>query len=82
MLHMTEEKFLAAPADALDHLQSSRETLSVSSRKGGYVILDSAEWRNICETIHLNSIEGLAESIIEASQEPLEESIPLEELDW
>ncbi|MCU0288671.1 MAG: hypothetical protein MUF15_20040 [Acidobacteria bacterium] len=46
------------------------------------MIIDSDEWRNICETIYLNSIKGLSESIIEASREPLETATPVEDLDW
>jgi len=36
----------------------------------------------IAETIYLNIIPGMVDSIKEAAAEPLSEGIPLEELDW
>ncbi len=82
MVNITEEKFLASPKEILEEIQDSNEILSVVTDRGGYVIIDSDEWRNICETIYLNSIKGLSESIIEASREPLETATPVEDLDW
>jgi PHD/YefM family antitoxin component YafN of YafNO toxin-antitoxin module len=78
MVNITEEKFLASPKEILEEIQDSNEILSVVTDRGGYVIIDSDEWRNICETIYLNSIKGLSESIIEASREPLETATPVE----
>jgi antitoxin YefM len=82
MVKITEKKFLSSPKMVLEQVQSSNEILNVVSDDGGYVIIDSNEWRNICETIYLNSIKGLSESIIEASKEPLDTAVPLDELDW
>jgi antitoxin YefM len=82
MVNISEKKFLASPKEILEEVQLSNERLSVVSDTGGYVIINSDEWRNICETIYLNSIAGLSESIIEASREPLESATPIEKLDW
>jgi antitoxin YefM len=82
MVNITEKKFLSSPKKVLEQVQSSNEILNVVSDDGGYVIIDSNEWRNICETIYLNSIKGLSESIIEASKEPLDTAVSLDELDW
>ncbi len=82
MVNITEEKFLASPKQVLEQAHLSNEILNVVSDEGGYVIIDSEEWRNISETIYLNSIKGLSKSIIEASGEPLETATPLDELDW
>ena len=82
MVNITEKKFLSSPKKVLEQVQSSNEILNVVSDDGGYVIIDSNEWRNICETIYLNSIKGLSESILEASKEPLDTAVSLDELDW
>jgi PHD/YefM family antitoxin component YafN of YafNO toxin-antitoxin module len=82
MVNITEKKFLSSPKKVIEQIQSSNEILNVVSDDGGYVIIDSNEWRNICETICLNSIKGLSESIIEASKEPLDTAVSLDELDW
>ncbi len=46
------------------------------------VILSEEDWKGIQETLYLNSIAGMADSIIEAHNEPLEEGIPYEEVEW
>ena len=82
MVNITEKKFLSSPKKVLEQVQSSNEILNVVADDGGYVIIDSNEWRNICETIYLNSIKGLSESIIGASKEPLDTAVSFDELDW
>jgi PHD/YefM family antitoxin component YafN of YafNO toxin-antitoxin module len=82
MVNVTEEKFLASPKEMVSRVQSANEILNIISEDGGYVIIDSHEWRNIYETIYLNNIKGMSESILNASEEPLEDSTPLDELDW
>lgn len=82
MVNVTEEKFLASPKELVNMVQSANEILNVISKDGGYVIIDSKEWRNIYETIYLNNIKGMSESIIKASEEPLADSTPLDELNW
>ncbi len=59
----------------VNRVQSANEILNVISEDGGYVIIDSDEWRNIHETIYLNNIKGMSESIIKTSEEPLANSL-------
>ena len=42
------------------------------SGKNG-VLISEEDWNAIQETLYLNSIQGMAESIIEAGREPLED---------
>lgn len=42
------------------------------------VLISEADWRGIQETLYLNSIPGLADSIIEAAKDPLEECVDYE----
>ena len=37
------------------------------------VLISEDDWNTIQETLYLNSISGMAESIIEAGKEPIEE---------
>ena len=53
-----------------------------NSRGRNAVLIGEADWRAIQETIYLNSIPGLADSIIAASQKPLSESVSESELEW
>ena len=40
------------------------------------------DWKAIQETIYLNSIPGMAESIREGGETPIEECVPEDEVDW
>ncbi len=41
---------MASPKEAMHEAHSSNEILNVVSDNGGYVIIDSKEWRNIRRT--------------------------------
>jgi len=54
----------------------NHETLKVTRDSGeNLVIIGEADWRAIEETLYLNRIPGLVESIREAAREPLSEGI-------
>lgn len=46
------------------------------------VLLSKKDWEAIQETLYLNQIPGMVESIYEASQEAIDECIPVEDLEW
>ena len=50
----------------------SEPTLIVG-KKGNAVLISEDDWKAIQETLYLNSIPGMAESIIQAGKEPLAE---------
>jgi PHD/YefM family antitoxin component YafN of YafNO toxin-antitoxin module len=62
----------------------SHEVLHVKQDEGeSFVVLGVGDWQAIEETLFLNRIPGLVESIHQAHQEVLEKGgMPLEELDW
>jgi prevent-host-death family protein len=43
------------------------------------VMLSADDWRSIEETLYLNSVPGLADSILEAAREADEDCLPAEE---
>ena len=50
------------------------QILSEANNRGkNGVLISEEDWNAIQETLYLNSIPGMAESIIEAGKEPLEE---------
>lgn len=53
-----------------------------NARGKNAVMIGEADWRAIQETIYLNAIPGLAESLIEASRKPISEGVSDSELDW
>lgn len=46
------------------------------------VLIAKQDWEAIQETVYLNSIPQMVESIQQAAQEPIEECIDLEDLEW
>lgn len=56
------------------------EPVTITNSKGKNAVLVSEDdWKNIEETIYLNSISGMAESIIEGGKEPLNEDMVYDE---
>ena len=48
------------------------EPALIVSKNGNAVLLSEDDWNAIKETLYLNSIPGMVDSIIEAGKEPLE----------
>lgn len=59
----------------------SEPTLIVS-KKGNAVLISEDDWNAIQETIYLNSIPGVAESIIKGGETPLENCISEDDVEW
>lgn len=64
----------------IDQTRDCHEPIIISGKRNNAVLISEDDWNAIQETLYLCSIPGMRESIIEASKEPLEESI--KELDW
>ncbi len=52
------------------------EPALIVGKKGNAVLLSEDDWNAIQETLYLNSIEGMAESIRKGADTPVEECIP------
>ena len=57
----------------LSEVNSSQPITITNNRGKNAVLISEEDWNAIQETLYLNSIPGMAESIIEAGKEPLEE---------
>ncbi len=67
----------------VDRVAENHDVLRVKRRNGSdFVVLSAEDWRAIEETLYLNHVPNLVESLHEADREPLEEGVPLAELDW
>jgi prevent-host-death family protein len=67
----------------VDRCVDSHDVLKVLRRKGqDFVVLSASDWAAIEETLRLNQVPGLVESIHAAHAEPLDKGTPLEKLDW
>ena len=59
----------------------SEPTLIVS-KKGNAVLVSESDWNAIQETIYLNSVPGMVETIREGMATPIEDCIPEEDVEW
>lgn len=55
----------------IDQAASSHEPIFIKGRKNRAVLISEEDWRSISETLYLDSIPGMRESIQEARKEPL-----------
>lgn len=77
-------------AKAKDHIYQlisdvniSRQPITITNSKGkNAVLIGEADWSAIQETLYLNSIPGMNESILEAGKTPLEECLSENEVEW
>lgn len=49
----------------IDEVGQSHEPLQITGKRGNAVLLSEEDWRAIQETLHLVSIPGMRESILE-----------------
>lgn len=65
----------------LEEVNNSSSPLLITNKNGkNCYLIGEDDFNAILETIYLNSIDGLAESIIKEGQTPYKDAIPVEEL--
>ena len=57
----------------MDQVAECHEPVMLTGKRTNVVMVSEEDWRGIQETIYLSSIPNMVESIVEASNEPLEE---------
>ncbi len=58
------------------------EPALIVSKKGNAVLVSESDWNAIQETIYLNSLPGMVESLREGMETPLEDCVPEEDVEW
>lgn len=66
----------------IDESIKHSEPIQITTKNGNAILIGEDDWRAIQETMHLLSIPGMRESILEGGKEKVEECTKLEELDW
>ena len=64
----------------LDDVSQSHEPVQITGKRGNAVLVSEDDWRAVQETLHLVSIPGMRESILEGMATPVDELE--DELDW
>jgi len=73
---MTSINATKARADLYRLLEEVTEThipIQIKGKKGSAVLVSEEDWRSIQETLHLLSVPGMRESIIEGMGMPVED---------
>mgnify|MGYP006427334239 CR=1 FL=1 len=69
--------------ELINEVTQQNQLIYISSDNNDVVVLLSKkDWEAIQETLYLNQIPGMVESIQEASKEAIDECIPVEDLEW
>lgn len=66
----------------LEQVNKESKPCIITSRKGDGVLISKDDWESIQETLYLQSIPGMRESIIEGMTTPLSDCVSEEELEW
>ncbi len=64
----------------LDDVAASHEPVQITGKRSSAVLISADDWRAIQETLYLHGVPGMADSIVDGLNTPLEECA--EELDW
>lgn len=59
------------------------EPITITNNKGkNAVLVGEADWRAIQETLYLMSVPGMAESIVDGGNTPIEDCLSEDEVEW
>ena len=64
----------------IDDTTVSHEPVVITGKRGNAVLLSEGDWNAINETLHLLSVPGMRESILEGMQESIDSAAT--ELNW
>nr|WP_076388513.1 type II toxin-antitoxin system Phd/YefM family antitoxin [Vaginimicrobium propionicum] len=56
----------------VDQANEESQTITITGKRGNAVLIGEDDWSAIQETLYLNSIPGMGQSIIDADQEGIE----------
>ena len=57
----------------MDEVSSSHEPVQITGKRGNAVLVGEEDWRAVQETLHLVSVPGMRDSILEGIAMPFEE---------
>lgn len=83
MREVTANHFREHLKSSVDRVIEDHQVLHVKRRRGGdFIVMSAEDWSAIEETLYLNHIPGMVESIQQGMQESLEEGTSYEGLEW
>ncbi|MCL2218147.1 MAG: type II toxin-antitoxin system Phd/YefM family antitoxin [Defluviitaleaceae bacterium] len=75
MSHMTATAAQRNFTTILDTVIRQGDTISIATDDGAAILVSQDEWYGMLETLYLQSIHGMKESILESKAVPLDECL-------
>lgn len=66
----------------IDKVCSTHEPVTITGKRGAGVLISEEDYRSIQETLYLQSIPGMTESILEGKKTPIEECDNWDEINF
>ena len=66
----------------VENVKLYSEPTLIVSKKGNAVLVSESDWNAIQETVYLNSIPGMVESIRTGLETSIEDCVPEEDVEW
>ena len=80
---MTATKARANLFKIMAFVNENSQPVTLTNSKGkNAVLIGEDDWNAIQETIYLNSVPGMAESLLKGKNTPLEDCLPENEVEW
>ena len=64
----------------LDDVSESHQPIQIAGKRNSAVLVSESDWRSVQETLYLNSVPGMRDSICKGLSTPVEKCAT--ELDW
>ena len=82
MLNINITHFRKNIFDLLEQTIRFNEPINVTTKNGNAVVLSEEDYNGLMETLHLSSIPGMKEKIMDGLKTPLSECVPESEVEW
>jgi len=66
----------------IDEVSEHHSPVLIAGKRNDVVLVSKEDWDAIQETVYLNNIPNMVQSIQSAAEEPIEESTDIKDLDW
>ena len=63
-------------------INEKHQPIFIQGTTGNAILISEQEWNDIQETLYLQSIPGMVESIQQAAATPIEDCIDVKDIDW
>ena len=80
MVTMTVQNARKSLSQLIESTQTSHSPVHIVGKNANAVLISEEDWSAIEETLHLQSIPGMAEKLVRGKKTPLSECVT--ELDW